>query len=83
MIFANSMPTRSFLQNAIYGKLTERMKQNAWKPYYHKLHSQKMPKNVFAKCGQLVQSTRVNRKKQAVLDAFLHAYDLSSEEVSH
>lgn len=80
MIFANATPTRSTLQNAI----TSAYRRDETICVEHLLSqasfSEDALKRIHMTAAKLVESTRKNRKKQGGLDAFLHAYDLSSEE---
>lgn len=80
MIFANAIPTRSPLQNAI----TEAYRRDETTCLENLLPQATFTPDalnrITATATQLVKSTRLNRKKQGGLDAFLHAYDLSSEE---
>src|SRR6185312_5004035 len=80
MIFANALPTRGTLQDAItdaYRRdettcINELLPQATFLP--------EALSRIHATAAQLVRATRKNRKKQGGIDAFLQAYDLSSAE---
>lgn len=80
MIFTNATPTRSLLQNAITSayRRDETSCLEALLP--EATFSDDALQRIHERAARLVESTRQNRKQQGGLDAFLHAYDLSSEE---
>lgn len=80
MIFANSMPTRSSLQKAITDAYRRDETACLEALLSQAIFSKEAEQRIQSNAAKLVKSTRVNRKKQGGLDAFLHAYDLSSEE---
>jgi RHH-type proline utilization regulon transcriptional repressor/proline dehydrogenase/delta 1-pyrroline-5-carboxylate dehydrogenase len=80
MIFAHNSFKPSALRDAITSAyrsdetilVNDLLKQAAFSPAARQ--------NIDEKAKQLVEQTRQNRKKRGSLDAFLHEYDLSSEE---
>ncbi|HSW69492.1 MAG TPA: bifunctional proline dehydrogenase/L-glutamate gamma-semialdehyde dehydrogenase PutA [Gammaproteobacteria bacterium] len=80
MIFANTLPKRSPLLEAITAayRRDETSCLKALLP--EATFSPDSLERIRRTALGLVEGTRRNRKKQGALDAFLHAYDLSSEE---
>ncbi len=80
MIFANALPTRTSLQNAITAayRRDETTCIDALLP--DATFSDESLQRIHVTATQLVKNTRQSRKKQDGLDAFLHTYDLSTEE---
>ncbi len=80
MIFANAIPTRSPRQNAITNAYRRDETTCLEDLLTQALFSDNALNRIHHTAAKLVEGTRQNRKKQGGLDAFLHAYDLSSEE---
>ncbi len=80
MIFANALPTRGMLQDAI----TEAYRRDETLCINALLAEAAFSPDALARihttAAQLVIGTRKNRKQEGGIDAFLRAYDLSSEE---
>lgn len=80
MIFANAIPTRSLLQNAITTAYRQDETSAVEALLSQTVFSEEAEMRIQSVAAKLVEGTRQNRKKQGSLDAFLHTYDLSSEE---
>src|SRR5579872_554199 len=80
MIFANAIPTRSTLQNAITTAYRQDETTCIENLLSQVVFSEEAQTRIQSTAAKLVEGTRQNRKKQGSLDAFLHTYDLSSEE---
>lgn len=80
MIFANNMPMRSSLQNAITDAYRRDETTCIDALLQEALFTKDAEQRIHEKAAKLVELTRNSHKKQGSLNAFLHAYDLSSEE---
>ncbi|HSW94422.1 MAG TPA: bifunctional proline dehydrogenase/L-glutamate gamma-semialdehyde dehydrogenase PutA [Gammaproteobacteria bacterium] len=80
MIFANAIPERSPFMNAI----TNAYRADETACLAPLIKEATLPPDALERiqktAATLVKGTRLNRKKHGSLDAFLHAYDLSSDE---